>query len=358
MPQTSDYTGAVAHYASPDRRDAVKRLWEEPDLVALLDDALAATRTSPAPGAAAHTDASVRRVLDVGCGPGTVLELLHRTEAVRDGLQLRYLGMDLDDDLLELARHRHDDPHVLFERGDIRDGVPGGDHDLIVSSGVPYSHLTPDELRTALGHQVDHAGRRDRPTVLVVDVLGRYSLEWTSRWATTRWDYRMSFFATDGPIPRAPMTTWSGEDLRTCIESLAAERPAVELTDCRLVDRSLVVGRHTMTGDYTPGLPRFRDLVDGLIDPAVVIDLDALRLALDLPDAPQPVLDAHARLAQAWNHALDQAAQAAEGEPRDQVAAVLQPELFHTLHEVEQRVQAGLGMGHSLTALVHLAPRP
>jgi hypothetical protein len=33
--------------------------------------------------------------------------------------------------------------------------------------------------------------------LLVVDVLGRYSLEWTTRWDRTRWDYRMSFFATD-----------------------------------------------------------------------------------------------------------------------------------------------------------------
>ncbi|MCC5948737.1 MAG: class I SAM-dependent methyltransferase [Nitriliruptoraceae bacterium] len=337
----TEYVGAVEHYSSPDRRDAVKRRWEEPDLVALFGRALEPLRAR----AQVH-------ILDIGCGPGTVLELLRRTPAMTDGLPARYLGLDLDVDLLELARQRHaDDAGVEFAHGDVRDGIPPGDHDLVVSSGVPWSHLERPDLRRAVQHLFTHTAGRATPTVLVIDVLGRYSLEWIERWAQTRWDYRMSFFATEGEVPHAPMSTYDGVELEAILREAAAAA-GVDDVEVARHDRSLVVGRHTMTGAYTVDLPRFRDLVDGLYDPNVRIALEGLRLDLPLADAPEAVLQTHQELAAAWNACLERADAAAVGHDDTHVAAVLEPALADDLHAVEQRFDRGLGIGHSLTAVV------
>jgi SAM-dependent methyltransferase len=334
-----DYAGAVEHYTSPSRRDAVKRRWEEPDLIALLDAAIGATDETPL------------RVLDIGCGPGTVLELLERAPRAT-GRALDYLGVDLDADLLAVARTRHDGrADVDFVTGDVRVGIPDGDHALIVSSGVPYSHLTVDELAQACTHLFAHARGRTRPTVLVLDVLGRYSLEWTERWAMRRWSYRMSFFATDGPIPHAPMTTHGGEELRAILAG-AARTVGLERVDIQLHDRSLVVGRHTSTGEYTPGLRRYRDLVNGLYDPAVTTDLDALRIDVTIPDAPAPVRAWHDELRTRWNEELDRAGAAARDTDAADRRAVLEPALADRLHALERELDRGLGVGHSLTAVV------
>ncbi len=62
---SAGYAGAVDHYLSPDRHDAVKRLWEEPATRKLLDDALGYLMED-----------GPLRVLDVGCGGGDGLSLL------------------------------------------------------------------------------------------------------------------------------------------------------------------------------------------------------------------------------------------------------------------------------------------
>jgi SAM-dependent methyltransferase len=345
------YAGAGQHYTSPTRRDWVKRAWEEPAFHRHLDAAL---RDAHARGLATALD-----VLDVGCGTGVAVDLLLTAPALTDGtLTLtRATGLDLDEGLLAIARERFaDDGRVTFLTGDLTAPPATGPHDLVLSSGVPFSHLEPAELersiallaRTALGGGAPEdgapGGSSSRTVLLVVDVLGRYSLEWTTRWDTTRWDYRMSFFATDVDVSSTPMTTWSGSDLAATIARSAAAAGAT-LAELTLVDRSIAVGRHTMTGEYTPDLPRLRDLVDALVEPDVGVDLSALSIALPLPDAPNEVLAQHAAFAAAWNTALDDAA-------RD---ATPQPELAERLRDLEGGFESGgLGIGHSLTAFAVL----
>jgi SAM-dependent methyltransferase len=335
------YRGAGQHYTSSVRRDWVKRAWEEPAFRRHLDAAL---RRAHGHGMRDGLD-----VLDVGCGTGIALDLLLGTPAFADGtLRLeRATGLDLDDGLLAIAAERFTtDPRVTFVRGDMGDAPDTGPHDLVLSSGVPFSHLEAPELERALARLTSVAvAPRDedaRVALLVVDVLGRYSLEWTSCWDRTRWDYRMSFFATDTDVSATPMTTWDGETLRTVIERSTSAAGA-RLLDLRLVDRSLAVGRHTMTGEYTPGLPRLRDLVDGLSEPDVHIEPSALRIDVELPDAPAAVLSHHAAFAAAWNAALDEPLPGAR--------------LAERLREVETGFEdAGLGVGHSLTAFAVVAP--
>jgi SAM-dependent methyltransferase len=343
------YVGAGQHYTSPTRRDWVKRAWEEPAFARHLDAALRSAHTQ---GLSSSLD-----VLDVGCGTGVALDLLLATPALSDStLSLaRATGLDLDEGLLAIARERFaDDPRMTFVTGDLTAPPATGPHDLVLSSGVPFSHLEPAELERSLtllaadalgrDHAVDALDDGARSALLVIDVLGRYSLEWTTRWDEVRWDYRMSFFATDVDVASTPMTTWSGDDLAATI-ARATEQAGAELSDLALVDRSIAVGRHMMTGEYTPDLPRLRDLVDALAEPDVQVDLDALHIDLPLPDAPSDVLAFHGAFASAWNAALDGAAADATPEPI----------LAERLRDLEAGFEsAGLGVGHSLTAFALL----
>ncbi len=338
------YAGAQQHYTSVSRRDWVKRAWEEPAFHRHLDAALRR--------AGEHGLASALDTLDVGCGTGVALDLLLAVESLTDGTFTlrRATGLDLDEGLLAVARERFaNDARMTFVTGDLTAPPATGPHDLVLSSGVPFSHLTPDELEASLVALVRGALRdADRPApttaLLVVDVLGRYSLEWTSRWDRARWDYRMSFFATDVDVSSTPMTTWSGDDLTRVIHR-SADSADAHVVDVTLVDRSLAVGRHTMTGEYTPDLPRLRDLVDALVDPDEPVEPAALRIAVALPDAPAHVLQHHERFIAAWNALLDAAA--ALGTPG--------PVLAEQLRELEASHEtAGLGVGHSLTAFVTL----
>ena len=336
------YAGAGQHYTSPTRRDWVKRAWEEPALLRHLDAALR--------GALAHGLDPQLDVLDVGCGTGVALDLLLETPALTDGtLTLtRATGLDLDEALLAIARERFvDDDRVTFVAGDLTAPPATGPHGLVLSSGVPFSHLEPHDLEASVTALASNALGDDgvaRTALLVVDVLGRHSIEWTQRWDRVRWDYRMSFFATDVDVSSTPMTTWSGSELADLV-ARSTDAAGARLADLTLVDRSIAVGRHTMTGEYTPDLPRLRDLVDALAESDVPVDPAALRIDLPLPDAPDDVLALHAAFASTWNATLATASD--EATPG--------PVLAERLRDLEAGFEgAGLGVGHSLTAFVLL----
>lgn len=380
VPASDAYAGAVDHYTSPSRRDWVKRSWEEPELVRLLEAAVGHTHATAladtdADGSGrtdatelAHTDATALAdtdatatldVLDVGCGTGVALELLRATPTIGapGGPTVNYLGVDLDADLLAVAGSRFGDARTRFARADIRDGLPDAPHDLYLSTGVPYSHLTRDELSDVVTEALAAAAHRPRPTVIVIDVLGRYSLEWTSRWDRDRWEYRMSFFTTDRDVASTPMSTYGGPELEALVRS-AAGTAGCHLDRIALVDRSIVVGRHTATGEYTPGLRNYRQLVNDLVDVETLVDLAELRLGdLALPDAPAPVRAFFERFAARWDARLTAASTAAAGVSEARVAAELQPALARDLQRLELESQPGLGIGHSLTATVVTAPR-
>ena len=334
----TDYAGAVAHYASPDRRDAVKRHWEEPLLRRLLDRVL--TRVD--------VDGQPLRVLDVGCGGGGGLTLLDGTGHLQRTTAFEYVGLDLDPHLLALARRDHGhDPRVRFLQGDVRAGSPVNEVNLYLSTGVPYSHLTAGELEDVLRGFLAAAATRNRPTALVVDVLGRWSTEWTRRWDQQRWAYRMSFFEGDGPPPSAPMRVYDGEELLALIARAASEVGA-DLAELVTVDRSILVGRHSATGEYADG-PPYRTLVNGLWDPAVTVEPDELYVEVPAIPAPARIHAFYEEHAAAWN-ALVERARTAGWDQRDQVV------LAEGLRELEHTGQLGLGAGHSLTAVAVTRP--
>lgn len=343
------YVGAVDHYTSPQRRDAVKRLWEEPELVRVLDDALA------------RTPEGLTRVLDIGCGTAVALQLLRETKTYSNdpSRSLTYVGVDLDDKLLEVARAtmrpERDGETVTFTIRDIRDGAPHTPHDLIISTGVPFSHLTAEELSATLTRLFDDVRETRVPLVAVIDVLGRYSLEWTRMWSEQRWSYRMSFFATDHEADATDMTTYDGESLRHLILK-SAQHAGVHAHHLGLTDRSIMVGRHTMTGEYTPGLPQWRTHVNALHDNTQPCDLAQLLCTLDLPDTPEPIRAFFTSFLHRWNDTVMRAQHAIAASNDPEKWREVQPQLFTDLLQLEHNAQQGLGVGHSLTAVVVVAP--
>lgn len=346
---SESYSGALDHYLSPARRDAVKTRWEEPATQRVFDTALAHL---PAEGPL--------RVLDIGCGVGDAQRLLrsapgsqHRTLPAGS---VRYTGVDLNEDLLMAARWLHGDTEdVALVCDDMREYVPD-EFDLCVSTGVPYSHLRPAELEDVLAGLFSTARDRVRPAAVVVDVLGRYSIEWTSQWQHQRWPYRMSFFATEQAAASTEMTCYSGAELRAVI-STAAERAGCQLAGIECHDRSILVGRHSSTAEFTPGLRPYRRLVNDLFHPEVEVNYDELLFEPSLPEAPEPITRFFTDYAREWNNLVTQVRELGRSTPSEHVAGVLQPMLAAGLNRLETTWQQGLGVGHSLAALAYTQPQ-
>ena len=118
--------------------EAVVRLLERPGVYLAWQRPFVASKLSPV---WRHNErASIRRVLDVGCGPGT-------NTAEFAGLD--YLGVDLNPSYIEHARRRHD--RARFEVADVRtDAVPGeGSYDFVLVNSLLH-HLDDDSVVSLL----------------------------------------------------------------------------------------------------------------------------------------------------------------------------------------------------------------
>lgn len=341
----STYGSATAHYLSPRRRDPVKVMLEELITHATFADAVAALGLPPG---------APLRVLDVGSGTGDGLALLTEPHGelppVTAGRALEYRGLDADAAMVDTARSLHAAPGVAFEVGDVRDWRGDEPFDLYVSCGVPYSHLTAGELvaaLTALLRGIGHGGRR---AALLVDVLGRYSMEWTPRWPEPSWDYAMSFFEDTAERLEQPMTFYDRPALAAAIGA-AADAAGVRPEAVTYTDRSVLVGRHTATRTFNPGIPAYRTLVNDLVRGTNPVRPRDLRFDPPTAGAPADVLAFFADWARDWNALLD-----AAGDPDAPLPAGPAAELATALLRHERHRQAGLGAAHSLTATVVVDP--
>ena len=102
--------------------------------------AFSKTRGAPWPGWARLLDrfSAPLTVLDLGCGTGRFFAELERRNLVRD-----YLGVDMSDALLEVAREAH--PAARFEHADATSIQTVG-FDLVVAFGLLH-HLPSSSLR-------------------------------------------------------------------------------------------------------------------------------------------------------------------------------------------------------------------
>lgn len=225
------YANGVDHYRSPARRDPVKRVIEEPISHRVYDYAVRSLGKAPR---------DPLRVVDLGRGTGDGLSLITQTHltappAVNE-CELNYLGVDLDPDMVTAARDIHREDHrAQFEVGDMRSCLPDEPVDLIMSCGVPYSHLTPNEIADVVTNTFTHVRDHHTRTVVVLDVLGRYSIEWPTWWSEERWPYAMTFFENDAPPIRDDMTHYATAELKALIAA-AANAAGVQVSDATFTD--------------------------------------------------------------------------------------------------------------------------
>ncbi|MDN5914405.1 MAG: class I SAM-dependent methyltransferase [Pseudonocardia sp.] len=340
----ASYEGAAQHYLSPQRRDPVKVLSEEPISRRIIAGALSWLDIPD--------DAPVR-VLDVGSGTADGFSLL--TAPGEDGVAVlpesrcRYVGLDVDPEMVATAAAHITSPRAEFVLGDVRDDLPDGEFDLYLSCGVPYSHLRSDELGEALASVLGSITAGRRRAAVVVDVLGRYSVEWQPRWHLDRWDYAMSFFAGGGEHIEEPMTFYDRTSLDRVVAGAAATTGA-RITRRAHTDRSVLLGRHTATGTFHPGVPRFRSLVNALVRDPEGVRAEQLHFTPAVDGAPDAVLAHLAAFARRWNATLEPFVGRALS---DSDAARLADGLLTCERDA---AGAGLGVGHSLTATLLVEP--
>jgi SAM-dependent methyltransferase len=176
-------------------------------------------------------------LLDLGCGDGLAARLA--------GARLtRYLGIDLKP-ATGLPSHAHD----------LRDGLgPVGRRpfDVYLGSFGIASHLGPDELQCLLSEIARH-GRRG--SLVALEALGLYSLEWPRIWGTPAGAARTIPYRLGADVPVHP---WAPGELferflAAGIEPLAAR------------DRTLQAGPKLAESRYWPGLPSLRTALASLL---------------------------------------------------------------------------------------------
>jgi SAM-dependent methyltransferase len=283
-------------------------------------------------------------VLDLGCGIGDGYELL--TSAHGDlspaigGHPLRYVGLDADADMVATARSVHAEHGVSFQVGDMRGQLPDQDFDLFLSCGVPYSHLTVEETVEVVSDIMARVAASRRRAALVVDVLGRFSIEWQPNWAETRWNYAMTFFEDTTERMEQHMTFYDRPGLDAVITTAAA-MAGIRPVEVTFNDRSILLGRHTSTRQFNQSIPPYRTLVNDLSRGSVDIPVEDLLFVPPTQGAPSDVLAFFEQFGESWNSAVQKAY---HGDQLDAAA------LAATLMQSERLEQRGLGVGHSLTA--------
>lgn len=257
------------------------------------------------------------RILDFGCGIGYGYYLLSNIldkNAPIDANDCKlldeddiayYVGLDLNPDMVEIARDMYkDDERVTVLQCDfLRDDYPERPFNIYFSSGVPFSHLKDDEFNSLLEKIFKHIKSFERSAFLVVDVLGRYSIEWQSLWQDPSWHiYNMSFFCDGNEAESVYMKFW-GKELNSFVIE-AAEGAGVKAECFDTFDRSIFIGRHIDTSCFNPNLKKMRAMVNKLFYPLQWAPLPDMFMDYTYEGAPENVRVYYERITYYWNYAL------------------------------------------------------
>jgi SAM-dependent methyltransferase len=203
--------------------DVVRRAFEERGLARLLPGLL---------------DVAGGALLDLGCGDGLAGRLAGRRLT-------RYLGLDLRPTATGMPTLAHD----------LRDGLgPVGRRpfDVYLGSFGIASHLSPGELQHLLGQIARHARRG---SLVALEALGLYSLEWPRLWGTPPGGRRTIPYRLGVDVPVHP---WAPGEL---FERFRAA--GIEPLGAR--DRTLQAGPKLAGSRYWPGLPSVRAALTALL---------------------------------------------------------------------------------------------
>ena len=370
------YKKAVNHYLSPKRKDSVKTQWEENFSIYVIGNAIEKLEDKYAPKSL--------RVMDFGCGLGEGFTLVKNAldKMNLTNKAVSYLGLDNSQDMVNVASEKwQDSANVRFQLNDFRHEIPDQPTEIYLSCGVPYSHLTQAEFKGTLEKILQRIRENQTQSLIVVDVLGRYSIEWVTKWGESRWDYRMSF-AQDGKEQKPmKMTCYYGPEIEQTLAE-AAQKVGCEIQEIEFADRSIMAGRHTSTLEYNSHIPPYRNVVNSLYNHEVTTNFQELVFVSPLPEAPSDVRNFFTEFSSMWNQLVKQAAdfygeevevsQTIElpeylqefGEKLSQFADkkedenfrsyVVEPMLASYLYQLELNSQPGLGVGHTLIALAYV----
>ena len=353
------------------------------------------------------------KVMDLGCGSGDGVDILMNTTAkdpgiyeyeinlVEDSMLEKYVGVDLNDDLLAQANEYYGtNEKMSFHKADFSEGLPFSDEkfDIYLTSYGTFSH-NRDETTVNLLAEI--AQKADSGALVVLDWLGRYSYEWRDLWNEsaqdeTFMDYRISYIyqheeRQDADIASFALRLLSGIEADGLIQS-ASERAGVELRLLRKFDRSIFVGRHMDTAEYNRHAPPIRGIVNSLLEPNCRTDLEGLIVDYVPFDGRERVNEFFERFSQCWNalvrHTVEMLAaypDVPEGPetilagnsfypqplresvatmhkvitstsdlPGDARANIIEPQLAYSLRKLEMELQQGLGVAHGLCAVVEV----
>lgn len=348
------------------------------------------------------------RVVDLGCGAGQGFDVLTKINKRNLDLSLYqdrvlpeqnialYLGLDLSHSMVDKGNELFaENPKVRFRQADLREGLKTiGDtehpFDIYFSSYGSFSHLSTEHLKQLLSDI--HAHGRDG-SLVVLDLLGRNSIEWPDYWSAPVsdnegfLDYSMSYlqseFGMDGDVDRFPMRFWTGSEIDALVGELRSEgRANLDVLD--KFDRSIMVGRHVDTREYNPTAQPIRRTINRLHEDYMRTNLQELLVDREaFPEHPDPqVNEFFDSLTRDWNllvsfcerrlrddvdmtelegwddysAALQFAVMTMDrvindtgwmwnGDPR---ANIIEPQLGYALRSLESTLQQGMGCGHGL----------
>lgn len=223
------------------------------------------------------------RLVDLGCGDAVAQRL--------GGPRLEsYVGVDLVERGAPSSTAR-------WVAHDLRDGlgpVGGEPFDVYFGGFGVASHLTPADLGRLLREIAGHA----RPgSVVALEALGLYSLEWPGLWSVPPGPGRVLPYQLGGEVEVHP---WSPAELRSMFHEAGFDW-------LWTVDRSVQMGPKVGADGYWPELPPLRCAMNGL--------LQGDAGSVDTLWEPLPALPAHraARLHRRLGCARAQLAESAGG---------------------------------------------
>ncbi|HAC62294.1 MAG TPA: class I SAM-dependent methyltransferase [Cyanothece sp. UBA12306] len=352
------------------------------------------------------------RIVDLGCGAGQGYDILTKID-YRDldlGLQHKrvlpyedislFLGLDISQAMVEKGKSLFgEQAKVQFQEADLSQGLgeiknTESAFDLYFSSYGSLSHLARKDLVTLL-EDVCHHGNNG--SLVVMDLIGRYSIEWPDFWHAQSEEekvreYNMGYLYSESvrkttDIESFPLRFWTGEEVRELAQEITT-KTGVKLEVVKLVDRSILVGRHTDTRSFNPQLKPTRRLINCLHEDYMRTNLDELILDASIFPEHRFITPLLKDLIKSWNilieftqHRLthnfslpdvtgwDEFPKPLQfalmtidrviadvgwmwyGDPR---ANIIEPQLGYALRTLEYEMQRGWGCGHGLIVVMKI----
>ncbi|WP_036487689.1 class I SAM-dependent methyltransferase [Myxosarcina sp. GI1] len=353
------------------------------------------------------------RIVDLGCGAGQgyqILTLIDRQD-LDLGLQHQrvlpeenietYLGLDISQAMVEKGNEIFEDKsNVSFARADLSEGLgklktTQSPFDIYFSSYASLSHLSRKDLVTLLQDICQHGHDN---SVVVLDFVGRYSIEWPDYWSAQTEtekvrDYSMSYLYSEATrkhldIESFPLRFWTGREVKQLTQEIS-EATGIEIEVLELMDRSVMVGRHTDTREYNSLLKPIRRSINSLHEDYMRTDLQELILDPRMIPKHSEIAPFLRQLVESWNIVVEYCQQRLcqnislvnlqgwhhyskplqfalmtidrviadvswmwYGDPR---ANIIEPQLGYALRTLEYEMQQGLGCGHGLVAILKIS---